>query len=192
MAGFGDDTRSDLTLCIFPHLREFVVVDARAGLPDRPRVCTLAVDEVLADNFYTEVEREFASLLKRGESPFLTLMSISQEVEGMVRARVHRSILSRVNSDVDREAGDGSAGVAVVFFTGPLLAMDRAQLHHAAAELFGDSLPADLVDTCVEQVSALVRAEKEADTTASRTDLPGLIRGEGSRYVTLWESGERD
>ena len=131
MAGFGDDTRSDLTLCIFPHLREFVVVDARAGLPDRPRVCTLAVDEVLADNFYTEVEREFASLLKRGESPFLTLMSISQEVEGMVRARVLRSILSRVNSDVDREAGDGSAGVAVVFFTGPLLAMDRAQLHPA-------------------------------------------------------------
>ena len=192
MPRFGMGKSSGLTLCIFPHLREFVVVDARADLPERPRISTFGMEEVLGGDFYAEVEGDFASLLRHKDNPFLSLMSISQEVEGMVRTHVLRAILSKVNSDLEGEAADASGSVAVLFFTGPLLGMGERELSRAAKELFGDTLPAPLVEACIEQMCLLARREREAETALSKTDLPSLIRGEGKRYVTLWESRKRD
>ena len=183
---------SQLTLCIFPHLREFVVVDARADLPERPRISTFEIDEVLERSFYDGIEGDFASLLRQPQNPFLSLMSIPQEVEGMVRSHVLRAILSKVNSDLPGEPVESSGSVAVLFFTGPLLGMGEEELSRAARELFGDTLPAELVETCIEQMCLLARREREAETALSKTDLPSLIKGESDRYVTLWESQERD
>ncbi|NQU97620.1 MAG: hypothetical protein HQ548_08250 [Chloroflexi bacterium] len=192
MSRFDMGKDSQLTLCIFPHLREFVVVDARGDLPERPRISTFEIDEVLERGFYDGVESDFASLLRRSQNPFLSLMSIPQEVEGVVRTHVLRAILSKVNSDLPGEPAESSGSVAVLFFTGPLLGMGEDELSRAAKELFGDALPAELVETCIEQMCLLARREREAETALSRTDLPSLIKGESDRYVTLWESQERN
>ena len=192
MSRFDMGKDSQLTLCIFPHLREFVVVDARAGLPERPRISTFEIDEVLERGFYDGVESDFASLLRRSQNPFLSLMSIPQEVEGVVRTHVLRAILSKVNSDLPGEPVESSGSVAVLFFTGPLLGMGEEELSRAARELFGDTLPAELVETCIERMCLLARREREAETALSKTDLPSLIKGESDRYVTLWESQERN
>jgi len=191
MGQFGAENSSGLTLCIFPHLREFVVVDARADLPRRPRVSTHRIDEILDGDFYCEVEEGFASLLRRSNNPFLGLMNVSQEVEGMVRTHLLRAILSRVNGDLDDETEDASGGVAVLFFAGPLLGMGEPELARAATDLFEDSLPRGLLESCTEQLCLLARREREAEKTLSNTDLPSLIKGESDRYVTLWESEKR-
>ena len=191
MPRFGEGKTSGLTLCIFPHLRELVVVDARPDLPARPRVSRLEIDEILDHGFYDGVERDFASLLRQSNNPFLSLMSVSQEVEGMVRTHVLRAVLSEVNSDLEDETDEASGNVAVLFFTGPLLEMRERELSRAARQLFGETLPAQLIETCVEQMCLLARREREAEAALSRTDLPSLIKGEGSRYVTLWENQER-
>ena len=192
MPRFSTGKSSGLTLCIFPHLREFVVVDARPDLPERPRISTFGIDEVLDHEFYGGVEGDFASLLRQSDNPFLGLMNISQEVEGMVRSHLLRAVLSKVNSDLDGEAAEALASVAVLFFTGPLLGMGERELSRAAKHLFGNTLPAQLLEACIEQMCLLARREREAETAHSRTDLPSLIKGEGSQYVTLWESQERD
>ncbi len=191
MPRFGMGKNSGLTLCIFPHLREFVVVDARADLPERPRISTFGIDEVLGRDFYADVEGDFASLLRQSDNPFLSLMSVSQEVEGMVRTHVLRAILSKVNSDLEGETAEALSSVAVLFFTGPLLRMGERELCGAAKELFGDALPAEMVEACVEQMCLLAGREREAEAALSKTDLPSLIKGESRRYVTLWESRER-
>ena len=192
MPRFGVGKSSTLTLCIFPHLREFVVVDARPGLPGRPRLSTVRTDAVLDRDFYAGVEAEFGALLHQSTNPFLALMSISQEVEGLVRTHVLRAILSEVNSDLGQGASEMQGSVAVLFFTGPLLTMSGSEVARAARELFDEVLPPHLIEACVEQMCRLAGQEREAEAASSRTDLPGLIRGEGDRYVTLWESRERD
>ena len=192
MPSFGMGKGSGLTLCIFPHLREFVVVDARTGLPERPRISTFGIDEVLDGGFYDSVEGDFASLLRQSDNPFLSLMSISQEMEGMMRTHVLRAILSKVNGDLEGETMEASGSVAVLFFTGPVLGMDEPELSRAARDLFGDTLPGPLVEACIEQMCLLAQREREAETALSKTDLPSLIKGESDRYVTLWESRERD
>ena len=187
--GRGED--SPLTLCIFPHLREFVVVDARADLPGRPRISTFDIDDVLGRTFYDAVEDGFASLLRQSENPFLGLMNISQEVEGLVRTHLLRAILSKVNDDLAGEPGETLGSVAVLFFAGPLLGLGERELSRSAREMFGHTLPEELAEACIEQMCDLAKREREAEASLSRTDLPSLIRGESDRYVTLWDSQER-
>ena len=50
------ESRPDIHLCIFPHLREFLVVDLREG---KQRFLLLTTAEVLHGEFYRALEEEF-------------------------------------------------------------------------------------------------------------------------------------
>ena len=60
---------ASITLCIFPHLQDFVVIDAREGLPGRPAIVSLRISEVLGEQFYSTVIGEGSELLKRPDKP---------------------------------------------------------------------------------------------------------------------------
>ena len=63
----------DITLAIFPHLREFIVVRHPDGAG---RGYLMSTDAVFNDEYYRAVESEFNSLLREGgNQPFLHLMT---------------------------------------------------------------------------------------------------------------------
>lgn len=189
--GPDDQRTAELTLCFFPHLKEFVVVDARAGLPGRPRVIALRADEVLNKDFYQRVEADFSQLLHRTEQPFLQLMGLPQEVEGLVRMHGLRAILERLGDAPGGKAEELNSTVAVFFCTGPFLSLEGDRLRKAIKNMFAAQLKGEALDACAETLAGLADQERAALDQAPAADLSGLIRGDNERYATLWQNADR-
>ena len=51
-----DGQRTDIQICIFPHLKEFLTIDLREGV----QVTLLNTEEIFSDRFYKSVEEEIA------------------------------------------------------------------------------------------------------------------------------------
>jgi hypothetical protein len=187
-----DDQRvAELTLCFFPHLPEFVVVDARAGLPLRPRVTVLRAEDVLDADFYKQVEADFSQLLRRTEQPFLKLMGLPQEVEGLVRMHGLRAILERLGDPAGSKAADLTSTVAVFFCAGPFLALEGDRMREAVKNMFGTQLSGEALAACANAIVRLADQERLALGQAPSADLSDLIRGDNDRYATLWQNNEK-
>ena len=86
--------RSDIQICIFPHLKEFLTVDLREG---GPRVTLLETDEVFTDDFFNSVDEEIsASVRDQGDFPFAHLINLPMRVEEAVRETAMTYILERL------------------------------------------------------------------------------------------------
>ncbi|MSQ07810.1 MAG: hypothetical protein EXR44_00680 [Dehalococcoidia bacterium] len=176
-----------ITLCIFPHLKEFIAVDARVRLPDRPVVRVLKFDEVLGGDFTRRIEGDFSKLLRRPDLGFMMLIAMPQELEGLIRAHSLHSVIEALSRDLpegsDREIGS----VGVMFFAGGLLGVSDDQLHEVAKDLFGQHLTPGQVRSLHEQMRSLLKQERDAVAATSKAEMEKLIRGEEGPYVTLWE-----
>lgn len=188
--GPDDQRAAELTLCFFPHIAEFVVVDARAGLPGRPKVVVLRAEEVLNTDFYQRVEADFSQLLRRAEQPFLRLMGLPQEVEGLVRMHGLRAILEKLGDSAGGKGEELNSTVAVFFCTGPFLALEGDRMRKAIKNMFGSQLSGESLDACADTIIRLADQERAAFGQAPGADLSGMIRGDTDRYATLWQSGE--
>ena len=94
---FDSDRKSaDITLCIFPHLREFIAIDARKDRPGGPAVLNLSISNLLGEDFYSKVEQDFSKLIRRHDVGFLELMGIPQQVEAVVRANSLKRIIAEL------------------------------------------------------------------------------------------------
>ena len=184
-----DTKKAEISLCIFPNLGEFVAIDARPGLAGRPRFEVLRVEDVFDEGFFSRLEAEFGKLLRRQEKPFLRLLSLPQEVEGLIRLHGFRAILRRLNVDVDEET-DAAPSVAVLFLTGPFLTLEPEGLRHALKELFDGQLQGDGLESCIDTISKMADREREEGDGASPSELSRLIQGDSNHYATLWQSGE--
>lgn len=185
----GNAKDAEISLCIYPHLQEFVVVDARPGLPGRPRFDVLRVEQVFDESFFTGLEGEFSGLLRREEMPFLKLLSLPQDVEGLVRVLAVRAILGRLNLDVGEHEENQAPSIAVLFMTGPFLTLGRDGLHQALEEMFEGQLEGESLRRCIDLVTRLANQEREAGE-GTGTELTRLIQGDSSHYATLWQDGE--
>ena len=177
-----------ITLCIFPHLREFVAVDNRESLPDGPRVRVLTLDDVLGDDYASRMEAEFSGLMRRENLSFLELMGMPQEVEAAIRTQALRIILEHLG-EVAGTDGGAMENVGVLVFTGTLLQIQPDQLQRAIDGIFGELLPQDRLEELVSKLSEFVSAEREAVSRANKGEIKKLIKGDGGPYLTLWESG---
>ena len=186
-----DDQRvAELTLCFFPHLSEFIVVDARAGLPGRPKVIVLRAQDVLDTDFYSRVEADFSQLLHRTEQPFLRLMGLPQEVEGLIRMHGLRAILEQLGDPAGSKAEELNSTVAVFFCAGPFLALEGDHMRKAIRNMFGTQLSGESLDACVDALVRLADQERAALDQAPGADLSELIRGDNERYATLWQNSD--
>ena len=186
---FDSDRQSaDITLCIFPHLREFIAVDARETRPNGPAVLTLSISNILGEDFYSSIERDFSKLIRRKDIGFLELMGIPQQVEAVVRSSSLQRIIAELGINVTADSNDANGTVGVLFFAGSLLEFENSQLSEATVKLFGEKLPTEMLDQLNEQLSELIGKERSALQMATRQDLSGLISGTSAAYVPIWEN----
>ena len=105
----------DITLAIFPHLREFLVIDTRDSGAD---VEVMTTDSVFNDEYYRAVESEFGSLLREGsERPFLHLMHLPGQLDDMLRGIAMNFILERLGVNFHDE--DNLPEVVVFVISAP-------------------------------------------------------------------------
>lgn len=183
-----DRGNADITLCIFPHLREFIAIDARKDRPGGPTVLSLSISNILGEDFYSKVEQDFSKLIRRHDVGFLELMSIPQQVEAVVRANSLKRIIAELGINAPADSNDPGGSVGVLFFTGSLLGFELPQLKEATRELFGNKLSPDDIDQLNDQLFNLMTKERETIKATTEQDLAGLISGKGGPYVTIWES----
>ena len=181
---------AEISLCIFPHLEELVVVDGRTELPGRPIFEVMQVDDVFDERFFDGVQGDFGDLLRRDERPFLKMLALPQELEGLIRMHGLRAILSRLSGEpISIEEGK-MPNVAVLILTGPFLTLDAEGLRESLTEMFGSQLRGQHLDDCVDIVSGLAEEERQATNGGRPTELTSLIRGDDTHYATLWQSGQ--
>ncbi len=181
----------DLQLCIFPHLREFMVFDARPG---EPQVRLLHTDDILGDEFFSAVEAEFSHALRNtGEYPFSHLMNVTMHFEETVREVAMSFILERLGVRMHAEPGADfpSAdlpGVVVYVITGGaasahsevVMGALRSQLERGG----GDASLSEWED----KLSDMVARESEITQRLNRQELTEAIQGDSPDYFTLWDN----
>ena len=75
--------RPDIQLCIFPHLKEFLIIDMREG---DPSVRLLSTAEVFTGDFFSTVEDQFSRAIREEtEFPFAQLINLPLKLEESVR-----------------------------------------------------------------------------------------------------------
>ncbi|HIF71504.1 MAG TPA: hypothetical protein EYQ61_02930 [Dehalococcoidia bacterium] len=183
-----DRGSADITLCIFPHLREFIAIDARKNRSGGPAVLSLSISNILGEEFYTGVERDFSKLLRRHDIGFLELMGIPQQVEAVVRANLLKRIIAELGILPAEDSKNPGGTVGVLFFAGTLLSFEVGQLREATRELFGKKLSPVTLEQLNDQLINLMEKEQKTVSDTSQQDLAGLISGKSGPYVTLWES----
>ncbi len=148
----------DITLAIFPHLKEFVVVDTRGPATE---VRLLSTEEVFNDEYYRTVESEFASALREGgDLPFLHLMHLPNQVDDIVRGVAMHCILERLGVDYHDE--DKMPEVVVFVISGPTLAIPTEQVVAGFSEMLSDKLDSTDVDRWSAELSRLIQQESKA------------------------------
>ncbi|MFQ5861419.1 MAG: hypothetical protein ACE5IG_07735 [Dehalococcoidia bacterium] len=178
-----ESTPAELNLCIFPHLREFLVLDLRGEVP---RVETLHTDQVFGEEFFAQVEQAFSRLLReQAEYPFSHFIALPIRVEQLVRQQSLLAILSQLGITPSPEGELPS--VTVFFISGPILTLDSERLAAAMESFLGSRLDAQELREVVAKLEALIAREKEALHRIERQDVQRLVQGDSPQYFTLWE-----
>jgi hypothetical protein len=181
----------DLQLCIFPHLREFMVFDARPG---EPRVRVLSADDVLGDDFFSAVETEFSHALRHsGEFPFAHLMNMTMHFEETIREVAMSFILEHLGVRIHDEPGsdfspDDLPGVVVYVVAGNAASAHSEVIMGALHTLLEDANGDEVLAEWEDKLSDMVARESEITRRLSRQELAEAIRGESPDYFTLWDN----
>ena len=175
----------ELQLCIFPHLREFLVFDARPG---RPRVRTLSVDDVFGDEFFRAVEHEFSHALREmGEYPFAHLMNLSMQFEEAIREVAMLFILERLGVRPDDPAPE-IPPVVVYVITGGAVSSGSELARETLRELLQKPGAREALPEWESRFAEMAAQEAEIMQRLNRQELAQAIRGESPDYFALWDN----
>jgi hypothetical protein len=179
---------SSVTLCFFPHLGEFIAVDARKTLPDGPAVHVLSLENIFTDEFRSSVESGFAALLSKEGAGLMDMIGLPQEVESLVRVESMKRVIKNLNdaAGVPEAAMDG--GISVLFFARALLSVGQEQLEAAMQDLFGDLLTDSQMIRLHRELDRLISGERETEGRVRHREMAQLITGEAGQFLTLWQS----
>ena len=181
----------DIQLCIFPHLREFMVFDARPG---EPRVQMMDTDEVLGDEFFSAVEAEFSHALRHtGEFPFAHLMNLTMHFEETVREVAMSFILDRLGvrlhaePETDIDPAD-LPGVVVYVISGNAVGPHSEVVLGALRSLLENADSDESLKEWEGKLTEMVNRESEITQELSRQELAEAIRNDSPDYFTLWDN----
>ncbi|MBM3939870.1 MAG: hypothetical protein FJ318_03045 [SAR202 cluster bacterium] len=178
---------ADLNICIFPHLREFLVVDARATVPGGPHTYLLSTEQVLDSNFYQGVERSVSEAIRDTPRTFADLGNMPQRVDDAIRDQALRAILRQIGSEeiVDNE-DDDAPEVSVFLCVGAVLSMGAREIESTARAMLGGRAEDPTVNDCRQQFERLLAEErshaKEEETDQARR----AVEGDADFYFTVW------
>ena len=173
----------DITLAIFPNLREFMVVDTRQS---RARVDTMYTDSIFNDEYYRAVEDEFRTLLREGgDRPFLHLMNLPNQVDEILRGIAMNFILDRLGVNFHDE--DNLPEVVVFVISGPTLAIPEEQVVEGFSEMLADRLDPAELDHWKQTLAKLIRSESEAFPPTNDV-LGESMTGESLDPYYIWQN----
>jgi len=176
--------RPDIQLCIFPHLREFLVIDLR---PQQPRVLLLNTADIFNGEFFRSVEAEFSQALREEtEFPFAHLINLPLRLEEAVRETAMTFILDRLGFHPD---GEEQIPTVVVFIvSGGALAIHSERVLEGLRELLRDRSAVPTPSAWDQVLSRLVSEENEVLQKLNRVELTEAVSGDGPDFFTLWEN----
>ena len=179
-----DGVRPDIQLCIFPHLREFLVFDSREG---QPQVLLLSADEVFGEEFYRTVEAEFSEALRESSDfPFSHLINLPMHIEETVRDVAMTFILDRLGVQVDED--DEIPAVVVYVVSGGALATQNERVLGGLKELLTTDHSDGTVDEWGQRIAELVEQETTILEQLNFQQVTEALKGDSPDYFTLWES----
>ena len=174
----------DITLAIFPHLREFLVVDTR----DRQQamISVMPTDSVFNDEYYRAVESEFGSLLREGgDRPFLHLMHLPGQLDDILRGVAMNFILDRLGVNFHDE--DNLPEVVVFVISGPTLAIPKDQVVDGFSEMLSGRLAPGDLERWKRELSELIQLETEAFPTTNEV-LGETMTEESLDPLYIWQN----
>ncbi|MBQ11166.1 MAG: hypothetical protein CMJ45_06425 [Planctomyces sp.] len=176
--------RPDIQLCIFPHLREFLVVDLRE---DHKRVLLMETGDVFVEEFYKSVEAEFSEVLREDTGfPFSHFINLPLRLEEIMRETAMTFILDRLDIDLGDE--EEVPNVVVFVISGGALTSHADQVLDGLRELLKANIGDATLENWEEAISRLVTEEKRMLHQETMHDLNDALRGDSPDYFTLWES----
>ena len=176
--------RPDIQFCIFPHLKEFLVIDLREKLP---QVLLLNTSEVFQDQFFRSLEAEFSHALREpSEFPFAHFINLPLRMEEAIRETAMTFILERLGIQVDDPEQIPTAVVFIV--SGGAVEAQPQQVLEGLRTL----LRAHCGDASVEEweavLSRLVSEEGAILQKLNRHELSEALWGDSPDYFSLWEN----
>lgn len=175
--------RPDITLAIFPHLREFIAVDLR---PTPARVRLMSADEVFNDEYFREVESEFGAALREGgEHPFAHMMSLPTLMDDILRGVAMNVILDRLGVDFHDE--EQLPEVVVFVISGPMPAAPVEQMVEGFTDYLSGRVDAGEIARWAETLRELVIREYEAVPLTPET-LGEPLTGDALDPYILWQN----
>ena len=176
--------RPDIQLCIFPHLKEFLVLDLRET---NPQVLLINSSEIFVEDFFATVEAEFSQILREEtDHPFAHLIDLPVMVDDLVRNTAMTAILNRLGIHIHHE--DEIPTVIVFIVSGGVLSSQSdlvlGGLRNLLKEHSGDETVAQWEGT----ISRLLAEEVEALQRQNEQELTATLGGQSPDIFTLWEN----
>ena len=176
--------RPDLQFCIFPHLKEFLVIDMREG---PPRILLLNTGEVFLEEFFTSVEAQFSEVLREeNEFPFAHLINLPVRMEEALRETAMTFSLERLGVHPDDV---GRIPTVVVFIvSGGALEAHGERVLDGLRRLLRTQCGEPAMAEWEEVLSRLVAEENAVLQRGHRLELYKALRGDWPDFFTLWET----
>lgn len=179
-----DGRRTDIQICIFPHLKEFLTIDLRE---DGVQVNLLNTDEIFSDRFYKSVEEEISISVKdQGAFPFTHLINLPMMLEEAVRETATTYILDHLGVHLDDD--DEFPTVVVYIISGGALAMHSDKVLEGLRSLLQDRSGNSVAGKWEEVLNRLIGEENRILQDLARQDLIEAVQSDSPDYFTLWEN----
>ncbi len=172
-----------LNICIFPHLREFLVIDARTDVPGGPQSYLLSTDEVLDTEFYRDLENSVGEVVRSTPQSFAELGNLPQKVDEAMREQALRAILRRINIAISDE---DLPEVSVFLCAGSTLSIPAAEMDEAVQTMLGTHADARILTDSLDHLHRLIEEERSHARAEDAELARAAVSGEADNYFTLW------
>ncbi|MFL2664644.1 MAG: hypothetical protein ACJ0G8_01580 [Dehalococcoidia bacterium] len=181
-----ENKNSDITLCIFPHLKEFLVIDTRLDKEqiDENSILNLSLDNLLNDKFHNNVIVQFSKQIKSNSIDFMKLMSLPQKIERIIRNEIIKSIINELGI-----VEDNSSQIGIIFFNKEIIQLSKDQLINALVEVFADKTDNFFIEILSDKIMKLIKLEADFIKGNYKSNIENIISENDSSYMTLWKKG---
>ena len=181
-----ENKNSDITLCIFPHLKEFLVIDTRSGKDKtyENSVISLSLDKLLDDKFHNNITDEFSKLIRTDEIDFMRLISLPQKIEKLVRNEIIKIIINEVGI-----VEDNFSQIGIIFFNKDILKLSKEQLENALVEIFSGKTDNIFIENLSNKIMNLIKLESDFVKNNYKSNIESIINENDESYITLWKKG---